>query len=143
MVANAETPRLQGLKLYGRINEHLVRSISRSRNLDPTDFTCRYLVVQSGLEKAAEDFLIKMYMPVWNKEANACAGIGKHGDKARRELSDWDILHGGRKWAQQQKSKSGMTAESIQANIDVHFRSLLAAQPERWKKIFNANWYGG
>jgi hypothetical protein len=137
---NAPNAKLQGTKLYDRIMEHLKKSISQSRNLKPEEFFCRYMVVQSGLEKAAEDFLIRYYSPVWNKESKVCSGIGKHGDLARKELSDWDVMHGGRGWAGTQTSRSGKTAAIVESNILGHFRRLLTENPTKWKAIFNAAW---
>ncbi len=137
---NAPTPKLQGTRLYDRMMEHLKKSISQSRNLKPEEFFCRYMVVQSGLEKAAEDFLIRRYWPVWNKESRVCAGVGKHGDVARRELSDWDVLHGGREWAGAQKSRAGKTPAIVEANILNHFRRLLAEDRNKWERIFSPAW---
>jgi Eco29kI restriction endonuclease len=136
----SSNPILQGIKLFGRIREHREKSIRESRNLSLEDFSCRYLVVQSGLEKAAEDFLIRRYYPVWNKESKVCSGIGKHGDVARTELSDWDILHGNRQWATGQTSRRGTTPEIIQGRIQDHFRELLFDDPDRWSEIFNKAW---
>jgi hypothetical protein len=137
---NAPSAKLQGTKLFDRIMEHLNKSIRRSRNLQDVDFYCRYLVVQSGLEKAAEDFLIRLYRPAWNKESKVCSGIGKHGDVARKELSDWDVLHGGREWAGTQTSRSGKTPAIVEANILNHFRRLLSEDRTTWQQIFNAAW---
>ncbi len=137
----AETVRQQGTRLFDRIfNDHLKKSLRRSGNLRQEDFLCRFLVVQSGLEKAAEDFLIHRYRPVWNKEVGVCSGFGKHGDIARKELSVWDILHGQRVWTVGQSSRSGITREIAQERIQEHFRSLLRKDPESWKTIFNADW---
>jgi hypothetical protein len=138
--SNAPSAKLQGTKLFDRIMEHLKKSISQSRNLKAEEFCCRYLVVQSGLEKAAEDFLIRRYSPVWNKESKVCSGIGKHGDVARRELSDWDVLHGGREWAGTQTSRSGKTPAVVEGNIVAHFRRLLSEDRAKWEHIFNPAW---
>lgn len=137
---NSASAKLQGTKLYDRMMEHLTKSLRRSRNLTADEFFCRYLVVQSGLEKAAEDFLIRRYWPVWNKESKVCSGIGKHGDKARQELSDWDVMHGDREWAGGQTSRSGKTPEIVEANILGHFQRLLREDRPRWEGIFNPAW---
>ena len=137
---HSATAKLQGTKLYDRMMEHLKKSLRRSRNLTADEFFCRYMVVQSGLEKAAEDFLIRRYSPVWNKEARVCSGLGKHGDKARQELSDWDVLHGNREWAEGQKSRSGKTPEIVEANILGHFRRLLRGDRPKWESLFNPAW---
>ena len=139
-VGFAETPKRQGTKLYDRITEHLEKSIKKSRNLKPEDFTCRFLVVQSGLEKAAEDMLIRHYLPVWNKETKVCSGIGKHGDQARKEKSKWDVLHGNRPWAAGSQSLQQATSEKIEKAIEEHFRQLVKDNAERWKRILNQEW---
>ena len=137
---NASSTKLQGTKLFDRIMEHLKKSVSQSRNLKADEFFCRYLVVQSGLEKAAEDFLIRRYSPAWNKESKVCSGIGKHGDRARQELSDWDVMHGGREWAGSQKSRSGKTPAIVESNIVAHFRRLLSEDRARWASLFSPAW---
>ena len=137
---NAASVKQQGTKLYDRIMEHLNKSIGRSSTLRVEDFFCRYLVVQSGLEKAAEDFLIRDYSPVWNKETKVCSGIGKHGDQNRKELSDWDVMHGGRKWAEGQSSLSGKTAALVEGKIIAHFQRLLSEKRTKWERIFNPAW---
>ena len=139
---NSASAKLQGTKLYDRMIEHLKKSLRQSRNLKADEFFCRYLVVQSGLEKSAEDFLIRRYSPVWNKESKVCSGIGKHGDKARQELSDWDVMHGDREWAGGQTSRSGKTPEIVGANILGHFRQLLQEDRPKWERLFNSAWVG-
>jgi len=137
---NAPSAKQQGTKLFDRIMEHLKKSISQSRNLKAAEFYCRYLVVQSGLELAAEEFLIRRYSPVWNKQSKVCSGIGKHGDVARRELSDWDVMHGGREWAGTQMSRSGKTPAIVETNIVAHFRRLLSEDRAKWDRVFNPAW---
>jgi hypothetical protein len=140
-VKNADTPKQQGIALFDRINEHLNRSIIKANTtLDAADFHCRYLVVQSGLELGAEEFLIRRYLPVWNDEARACSGLGKHGDVARAEKSEWDVLHPGRSWAAGQTSRAGATPETITAKVQAHFARLLLQDRAKWSPMFNAAW---
>lgn len=150
-VKNADTPRKQGIALYERITEHLNRSIAKADStLNVADFQCRYLVVQSGWEAAAEEFLIRRYLPVWNNQASVCSGLGKHGDQpkvkkagepaGREEKSDWDILHPGRPWAQQQVSRSGATSTVIARRIEEHFVRLLRSEQPKWSRLFNPSW---
>ncbi len=78
-----DTPRKQKTGLFDRLMHHLNRSIMTARTtLNAADFSCKYLLVQTGLELAAEQFLIRQYHPVWNKEEKVCAGFGKHGDRS-------------------------------------------------------------
>lgn len=158
----ADTPRKQKTGLYDRLSHHLNKSITAAKTtLDPNDFTCKYLLVQTGLELAAEQFLMRQYHSVWNKEEKVCAGFGKHGDKSepdgdgtsatgtsttttnvggRKEQSRWDILHPGRPWAGTQVSRKGITPAMVEADIEGHFLKLLKADRARWENIFTAAW---
>lgn len=116
------SPRSQGTRLCVRLREH-ADSISEARNLDLSDFDCRYLVVASGWEIAAEAHLIKLFRPVWNKEVGVCRGIGKHGDSSttRDNLrSDWDTLHPGRPWADDARPND-RNATRIKADVAKHY----------------------
>lgn len=97
----ATTPQGQGARLHGRIRDHQ-RSIEKAENLELDDFRCRYLVVQSGWQTAAESHLIKLFRPIWNSEEGIAFGVGKHGDSSStraNKRSPWDTLHPGRSWA--------------------------------------------
>lgn len=97
---SAETAFHQGAAIWKRLKEHL-RSV-KAGGLNPADFRCRHVVIQSGMESAVEDFMIRLFKPIWNKEIKVCFGIGKHGDAAKtrgNKRSPWDTLHPGRKWA--------------------------------------------
>ncbi|BCB86082.1 hypothetical protein Psuf_033950 [Phytohabitans suffuscus] len=93
----------QGTKLFGRLNEHR-RSIAKATStLRVEDFECRFLIVQTGYQKAAEDYLINFFKPIWNSEVKICFGLGKHGDDAEtraNKRSPWDTMHPGRAWAE-------------------------------------------
>jgi Eco29kI restriction endonuclease len=50
-------------------------------------------------ETAAEDYLIRLFRPIWNKETKIIQGFGKHGDAPttrKNKVSSWDVLHEGR-----------------------------------------------
>lgn len=101
-VSNARTPMEQGAKLCGRLTDHRKNIGKASASLDLADFELRSLVVQSGWETAAEDYLIHLFRPIWNSETNILYGLGKHGDSATtraNKRSPWDTLHPGRAWA--------------------------------------------
>lgn len=122
---DAKTPREQGRKLSGRLKDH-VRAIGKAKStLSLHDFSCRFLVVQSGWQVAAESYLIELFKPIWNDEMGVCYGIGKHGDdpKTRANLrSPWDTLHPGRDWAHREPSmKDARPKEQIQAHLRAHF----------------------
>lgn len=118
------TPKEQGVKLHQRLKEH-AKSIDKADNLKLADFTCRYLVVATGWEKAAEHYLISHYHPIWNKESKVCQGFGKHGDAAatrRNSRSAWDTLHMGRNWAKTDDNKpNDKSVEDILRAIADHY----------------------
>jgi hypothetical protein len=132
--SDAATAVQQGTSLHTRLAEH-AQSIDEVGNLDVEDFQCRFLVVRSGVEDAAESYLINLFKPVWNKEVRLAFGIGKHGDDAGtrgNRRSPWDTLHPGREWAkgtrEDQKSK-----DEILAALRDHFE---AVPPKRtWEEI--------
>lgn len=112
---HAASPEKQGVRLSKRLREHK-KSIALATNLGIEDFECRFLVVKSGLQKAAEDFLLAQYRPVWNNEI--CNGFGKHGDSAetrRNKRSEWDTLHPGRRWAGASEPNQRTDAQIIDA----------------------------
>jgi len=116
----------QGTKLSDRLNEH-ARSISSARTtLNIEDFDCRFLIVQTGFQKSAEDYLINFFKPIWNSETKICFGLGKHGDSSETRVnkrSPWDTLHPGRKWAdattENQKPRE-VIIEQINAHLEKH-----------------------
>ena len=76
------------------------------------------LVVQSGWETAAEDYLIRLFRPIWNKETKILYGLGKHGDSAEtrtNKRSLWDTLHPARVWA-------APTLEDARSPAEIHGR---------------------
>lgn len=124
----APNPEGQGTALHTRLSEHAksVRAVEAhhggdEKNLRVSDFEYRYLVIKSGWEKSAEDFLIHFFKPVWNSESKVCFGIGKHGDSTGTRgntRSPWDTLHPGRKWALD--AKLGKAAKEIEKDVRIH-----------------------
>ena len=101
---NAESPRDQGDRLSRRVQDHIrtLRAAERGGTLSLADFQQRSLVIQTGWQSAAEEFLIGLFRPVWNRETGICYGFGKHGDAPQtraNQRSPWDTLHPGRAWA--------------------------------------------
>jgi len=88
------------------------------------DFEYRALVVQTGWQDSAENYLIELFKPIWNSEVNICYGFGKHGDDpgTRANLrSPWDTMHPGRDWAHRDpKMKDARAAERITGDIAEH-----------------------
>jgi Eco29kI-like restriction endonuclease len=115
----------QGDRLSARLTEHR-RTISKATTtLSIEDFEYRALVVQTGWQASAEDYLIHLFAPIWNNEVGICYGFGKHGDapETRANLrSPWDTLHPGRDWAHRDASmKDARSIERIVADLTSHF----------------------
>jgi len=118
--ADAETVEEQGQALYKRLREH-AKSISKT-NLDLSDFEFRAAPIQTGMQGAVEDFMIRLFKPIWNKEIKICFGIGKHGDDPttrRNKRSPWDTMHPGRQWADQ-TTEDQMARSEIENKILRH-----------------------
>lgn len=120
-IAGARTPLEQGPKLTGRLKEHRGNIAKAITTLDINDFQYRSLVVQSGLEVSAEEYLIHLFRPIWNKEVGILFGLGKHGDSSEtrtNKRSPWDTLHEARAWA---TTEIGKSPETIKANVADHY----------------------
>jgi hypothetical protein len=92
----------QGTALHFRLSEHARNIAKATSTLDVEHFECRFLVVQSGYQRAAEEYLINFFRPIWNSETKISFGLGKHGDDPvtrANARSPWDTLHPGRPWA--------------------------------------------
>lgn len=123
-VPNARSPREQGDRLARRLDEHLGSIESANASLAPEDFEFRSLVVQSGWETPAEEFLIHLFRPVWNSETKILFGIGKHGDDAgtrANKRSPWDVMHPGRGWAADTRLVDAKPRAQIEEELDTHF----------------------
>ncbi len=123
-LANAQTPLDQGSKLSDRLNEHRKNIERAATTLDIADFQYRSLVVQSGWETAAEDYLIHLFRPIWNSETRILFGLGKHGDDARtrqNRRSPWDSVHPGRKWASASTLIDAKSPAAISQELATHF----------------------
>ncbi len=126
---NARIPKEQGKQLSKRLGEHRKNIIRAEETLDIADFDYRALVVQSGWEAGAEDYLIRLFKPIWNKETNIIYGIGKHGDSATtrsNKRSPWDTLHEGRNWAGAKELADKKSAPQIEAELKSHFAKIPA-----------------
>jgi hypothetical protein len=130
-VNNARTPMEQGDRLCRRLEDHR-KSVGRAvSTLDTAHFEFRSLVVQSGWETAAEDYLIHLFHPIWNSETNILYGLGKHGDSAEtraNKRSPWDTLHPGRPWAGHGKLADAKPTTQIASELARHFKAHPAFQ---------------
>ncbi len=121
---HAKSTREQGTSLWERLTKHK-SNIGLASTLRLEDFECRYLVVASGWQVAAESALIGLFKPLWNKETKVVLGFGKHGDAAdtrRNTRSPWDTLHPGRKWADNEATKDRLEKHAIEERIKRHFQ---------------------
>ena len=123
-VHDAVTVEEQGVKLHGRLLDHR-RTLEKAENLSIEDFSVQYLVVKSAWQKPAEDYLIDLFKPVWNKEMKVCFGFGKHGDSSstrKNKRSPWDTIHPGRMWAATKETEPNEKSENrIIEEIAKHF----------------------
>jgi hypothetical protein len=116
----------QGVKLSDRLGDHAKSIRKAATTLNIEDFDCRFLIVQSGFQKSAEDYLINMFKPIWNSETKICFGLGKHGDSSDtrgNKRSPWDTLHPGRAWADassENQKPPGLIAEQIREHLERH-----------------------
>jgi hypothetical protein len=122
-VNNARTPLEQGARIGARLSDHRKNIAKATTTLRLTDFEFRCLVVQSGWETAAEDYLIHLFRPIWNSETGILYGLGKHGDDAdtrANKRSPWDTMHPGRAWAAKSK-EDAKSLDHIAAELSEHF----------------------
>lgn len=130
-ISNAKTPLEQSDKLSSRLIEHSKNISKAVSSLSIDDFEYRALVVQSGWETAAEDYLIHLFRPIWNSETQLVFGLGKHGDSAAtrsNKRSPWDTLHPGRTWAADSKLVDAKTVGRIENELKEHFAKHPAFQ---------------
>jgi hypothetical protein len=120
----AKTAMEQGDRLSNRLNDHRKNIAKAATTLRLEDFEYRAIVVQTGWQTSAEDYLIHLFKPIWNSEVGICYGFGKHGDDpgTRANLrSPWDTLHPGRDWAHRDpKMKDAKPEKQIVAEISQH-----------------------
>ena len=94
---------ITGNVLANRLNQH-ARSIDQVNNLNLSDFSCRFLVVDDIWIPLGESLLIDRFSPIWNTRID---GFGNHdpGSGRRNQArSPWDVLHPGRHWATELKA---------------------------------------
>lgn len=120
----AKTAMDQGDRLARRLNDHRKNIAKAETTLRLEDFDYRAIVVQTGWQTAAEDYLIHLFKPIWNSEVGICYGFGRHGDDpgTRANLrSPWDTLHPGRDWAHRDpKMKDARPKQRIVEDIRQH-----------------------
>jgi hypothetical protein len=108
-----------GKWLYNRISDHR-DSIRAAQNLESSDFSVRFLVVDDIWIPLGEALLISMYYPVWNQLID---GFGNHDPGAGRYNGLrplWDVLHPGRSRAEKCKARPE-TSETLASKIAEYF----------------------
>jgi hypothetical protein len=114
--------------LFSRLVQHL-RSLHEAQNLNASDFSCRFLVVDDIWIPLGESLLIAKLNPLWNSLVN---GFGNHDTgKGRHEglRPRWDVLHPGRAWAERCQPREE-TAEQIEREIRDYLRQN---PPHNWR----------
>jgi len=115
-----------GRELLSRLGEH-AESIEQAKNLELSDFTCRYLVVEDIWIPLAERLLLQTYLPLWNRIVD---GFGNHDPGVRRRhqhRSAWDVLHPGRTWVEK-LGASNKTPQQINGEIGKFLAGWQAGQ---------------
>lgn len=103
-----------GFVLFGRLREH-AESINQARNLELSDFYCRYLTVDDIWIPLGESLLIQRFSPIWNTTLD---GFGNHDPgrgRYNQQKPPWDVIHPGRPWAERLQSNRRSEEEIIAA----------------------------
>jgi hypothetical protein len=114
----------KGTPLWKRLREHS-SSVEAAGNLDSTEFSVRWLVMEDIWIPLGESALIRRHRPVWNTIVD---GFGNHDPGKGRlagELSRWDTLHPGRPWAHKYQPRPESPA-AIEQEISEYLRSRLS-----------------
>lgn len=115
-------------ELYHRLSEHF-KSISKTQNIEAEDFLCRFMILEgtaSNLIGTVEAALIRYYQPLWNCLID---GFGNHDPgkgRYKQEMSEWDLLHPGRKWAARCAPSSHTLQELVQ-KVSEYFTNFISA----------------
>jgi hypothetical protein len=116
--------------LFNRLSEH-AESVRAVKNLNVTDFICRFLVVDDIWIPLGESLLIARYSPVWNSLidgfGNHDPGNGRYNGMRPR----WDVLHPGRSWAVKCRERSE-TAVDIARDVETYLRNATFPAFERF-----------
>ncbi len=125
----AHAPETPTYELNNRIREH-GRSLEQGAGINPDDFCCRFVIfedIEQGLISTVEAALIRIYQPVWNSLID---GFGNHDPGSGRyeqAMSDWDVCHPGRLWAERCKGKHNSRAELVK-RIETFMSQIIGEQ---------------
>ena len=104
-------------ELNNRIREH-GRSLEQGAGLKLNDFRCRFMILEGGesdLIGTVEAALIRSYKPIWNSLID---GFGNHdpgSGRYKQAMSDWDVCHPGRSWADKCKGKHAAKSKLLKS----------------------------
>jgi hypothetical protein len=82
-------------EISDRLKNH-EQSITSCKNLEVSDFHCRYLCVEDSFIGLAESILISVFDPLWNRVLDGFGNNPTGKRRAGQNLSKWDKFHPGR-----------------------------------------------
>lgn len=100
--------------LHQRLVHH-ARSIEAAHNLEPSDFGCRWLILDPVWIGLTEQVLIAQYQPIWNVVVDGFGNNDPGSGRRNQRRSGWDTLHPGRAWAINLQDRGETQAEIIAA----------------------------
>ncbi len=110
-----------GFALQTRLRIHS-DSIRQAEELDHGDFQYRYLIVDDIWISLAESLLIGKFRPLWNVVIDGFGNNPLGKGRKDQKMSPWDVMHAGRKRAEQ--LKPGIKSkEEIEAEVAAFFRT--------------------
>ena len=109
-----------GFALHKRLRNH-AESIKQTDILETSDFQCRYLIVDDIWIPLAESLLIAKFQPLWNVVIDGFGNNPQGKGRIDQKMSSWDVIHSGRKRAEQLKP-GAKSKEEIEARIDAFFK---------------------
>lgn len=109
--------------LADRIRQHAA-SVRAANNLDSSDFSVRWLVIEDIWIPLGESALIREHRPVWNALVD---GFGNH-DPGKGRINGvrprWDTFHPGRQWAEKYPERDE-TFSAIEQEIKQYLESRM------------------
>lgn len=120
-----------GQVLYKRLAEHAA-SIEHAKNIELSDFLCRFLVVDDIWIPLGEALLVETFSPLWNQKLD---GFGNHDPgkgRYNQQRSPWDTIHPGRPWAERLQSQA-VSLSNLRKSVANHIADVKAKMREKQK----------
>lgn len=129
-VGRARQTKTSGVRpLFNRLCEH-ARTIDVASNLNPEDFSCRFLVLHPVWVSTVEDILIEHFDTLWN---GTIKGFGVHDPGGKRhtgEIPLWDAVHSGRPHAMTMLEQgAALPTEDAISELVAAFKTRRTVQP--------------